>query len=150
MCLLQSEASGQSQTSVAWFVSMEWEGDANKTDLKKRLAQLEFQVSSVLLVVCSMHLSLAEGTALGYWSLQTVDLNLKRGRECISRNYTGRKSGVKMNIISREADFPLFSVANAVPAIMGWQVLLRYRDCLIADSLHLISVNFPERVFLAL
>lgn len=74
----------------------------------------------MLLVVCSMHLSLAEGTALGYWSLQTVDLNLKRGRECISRNYTGRKSGVKMNIISREADFPLFSMANAVPAIMGW------------------------------
>lgn len=31
ICLLQSEASGQSQTSAAWFVSMEWEGDANKT-----------------------------------------------------------------------------------------------------------------------
>lgn len=74
----------------------------------------------MLLVMYSMRLLLAQGTALGCWSLQAVDLNLKRGGECISRNYTGRKSGVKMNTVSREADFPLFSVANAVPAIMGW------------------------------
>lgn len=74
----------------------------------------------MLLVMCSMCLLLAEGTALGCWSLQAVDLNLKRGGECISRNYTGRKGGMKMNIVSREADFPLFSVANAVAAIMGW------------------------------
>lgn len=74
----------------------------------------------MLLVMYSMHLLLAEGSALGCWSLQAVDLNLKSGGECMSRNYTGRESGVKMNIVSREAAFPLFSVANAVPAIMGW------------------------------
>lgn len=64
----------------------------------------------MLLVMYSMHLLLAEGTALGCWSLQAVDLNVKRGGECVSRNCTGRKSGGKMNIISREAYYPFFFV----------------------------------------
>lgn len=50
-------------------------GDAKKTGLKKRLAQLEFWIGSMLLVMYKMHLLLVEDTALGSWSLQAVDLN---------------------------------------------------------------------------
>lgn len=66
---------------------------------------------------------IAEGIACGCSSLQTVDLSLKRGGECISGHYTAGKGGMKTNILSRGADFLPFSVACAVPAPLRWYMV---------------------------
>jgi len=79
------------------------------------------QVASVLLVTYCMHL-LLKALPVGCWSLQAVDLSLKRGGEYISGNCAARKGGVKTSILSREADFLLFSVVYTVRAALRWCV----------------------------
>lgn len=66
---------------------------------------------------------IAKGISCGCSSLQTVDLSLKRGGECISGHYIAGKGDVKTNILSREADFLPFSVACAVAAALRWCVV---------------------------
>lgn len=74
---------------------------------------------------------IAKGIACGCSSLQTVDLSLKRGGECISGHYTAGKGGVKTNILSREADFLPFSVACAVAAALRWCVVYQRTETLL-------------------